>query len=72
MWDTRKHSTFADFVASQSTEELYSHLESLLDHFARCEESGDGISTKEVAWERGFKIELIKRGERTRLFNLYL
>jgi hypothetical protein len=61
MWDTTKHATFQDWLTSQTTDELVSHLTHLHAHFDRCEESGQGISTKEVVWESGISKALRER-----------
>ena len=69
MWDTRKHATFAEFVASLDTGELWEQLSSLHSYFDSCHESGQGINTKEVAWERGFIEALRNRGQRATYWN---
>ena len=52
-----------------STSELISELSELRDYFRTCEEIGQGISTKEIVWEREIVAELVKR-EETELINL--
>lgn len=69
MWDTRKHATFQQFLNAQTVAELHDRLEWLHGYFEDCRESGQGINSKEIAWERGLIDTLRQRGERATYWN---